>query len=424
MKLKLTLGLTALMVASQASAQTTTERVDTKYPIVLSHHWGGTARTSFLGDEYDLGQFNMYGIKEDLEQRGAVVWQPDKLPFASHQVRGQLLYKKCEVTTKLSFIPTKAEQEAQLNEALCKSGNKKVVSGIYKEMHDYCSLPAMRGTKYTSYSDCVQNIKVNIICHSQGCPDSRYMISALTNELSNKPMDQHVATWTSLAGANKGTRLADFTLALLGCTTGCNMSILGQVFNLLGFWNTNQDELQKVYSPEATESARALTRKYMTQTMDMSCTPSATRTCAPSFNERYPNSRNVRYQSYSLKIDRLDPCTKEYEDRWKLLAWLDSENKENDGLITVDSQRFTTTGYSDSPVSRETGVIDRGFVMAHVTNRGTTPYPGMAHMAPSTHPAAGLRGPSCANDPSLQDYTFSREGFYRKIVSELRTNGY
>jgi hypothetical protein len=52
-------------------------------------------------------------------------------------------------------------------------------------------------------------IKVNIIGHSQGCQDARYMIS-------NLGMGDLVASWTGLAGQAQGSPLADMALQRCG----------------------------------------------------------------------------------------------------------------------------------------------------------------------------------------------------------------
>jgi hypothetical protein len=52
-------------------------------------------------------------------------------------------------------------------------------------------------------------MKVNVIAHSKGCQDSRYMIS-------NLDMGDRVASWTGLAGPAAGTPLADRWLRVFG----------------------------------------------------------------------------------------------------------------------------------------------------------------------------------------------------------------
>ncbi|MFM2415420.1 MAG: hypothetical protein RL385_143 [Pseudomonadota bacterium] len=416
------LGALALPLGAATAVAQNSDASRTRYPIVLSHHWSGTASTSFRGDTWDGSDFNAYGIKTALEREGATVYQPDKIPFADHLVRGQLLYKRCALSKPLPAKPTLAQQKTAMDDALCLNGTPRV-DGVEKAMADFCASPVTRGTAYASEADCIQNIKVNIICHSQGCPDSRYMVSALTNRLSGKPMADHVASWTSLAGANKGTALADTALSAVGCMGSCDNSLVASVLNQLGLDVVQNQGSSLFYAPYVLQSVRALTRKYMTQTMDTGCDP-VWQKCAPSFNEKYPNSPKVFYQSYSFKIDRLDPCDKAYDLRWAALFLLEGSN---DGLISVESQRFTTTGYgAASGANKPTGVLDRGLTMG--TSTGSKSYPGMAHMAMSTHPAAGLPGPACAqataSNPDMGDYHFSREALYKQIVAGLKSRGF
>ncbi|RZI82310.1 MAG: hypothetical protein EOP38_16315 [Rubrivivax sp.] len=420
---------------SLAATQVQNLNANTRYPIVLSHHYGGTAKTAFYGDWVvnadGTGQFKRGGIKEALEQEGASVAQPDKIPFGDHKVRGALLYKKCEVTppplmkdANGSLSPNyndPAYVASSLSEALCLSGSRRRVDGVEKVMDDHCRDPAKIAGQYSDYGDCIQRIKVNIICHSQGCPDSRYMISAMTNELSHKPMADHVASWTSLAGANKGTLLADLGLGLIGCPMGCADGVVAALWNYMGVLSSQGASTTPVWNPHAFESVRALTRRYMTVSMDDAPCPASG--CGPSFNQAYPNSPKVYYQTYSLKINRLDPCDLVVTPLWTSDYALEGSN---DGLISVDSQRFATTGYGpiNGTSNVPTHVVDRGLIQGTSTSPLYS-YPGVTHMGVSTQPAAGLAGPKCAFESAGNASTrFSRVGIYLNIVHDLKAMGF
>jgi hypothetical protein len=417
----LALAVIGLVYPSMSSAQSTASA--TRYPIFLSHHWGGSSTQSFFGDwDTSKNQFKQpFGIKQVLEADGAVVYQPDKIPFGDHILRGKLLYKKCKVTTPANLFANNETQQRTVNEALCLGENPVVVDGVEKGMADYCADPGKRAGKYASEDDCRKNIKINIICHSQGCPDSRYMISGMINQLSGKPMADHVASWTSLAGANKGTALADAFLGITACTSGCTDSFFGDLISFLGFSlaGSSQNGQLSVYNPLAMDSVRSLTRKYMTQTMDLSCDPTR-RNCAPSFNMAYPISPKVFYQTYNFRMDRTDECSKAYTSRRDVLWLLDGTS---DGLITVESQRFGSTGYGINSRNVFTNVMDRGIVMGEKLNPNAASYPGMTHMVPSTHPTAGMTGAPCAAS-TAGDYYFSREKLYKDIVHDLKTRGF
>ena len=362
----------------------------TRYPIVLSHHWSGTADTAFLGDEWDGESFNTGGVKEALEARGAVVYLPDKVPFASHEDRGRLLYRRCEGDT--------------LPEKLCEGEDAVTVDGVEWILLDYCGDADKRHPEYADFGDCIERVKINIICHSQGCPDSRYMIAAVTNRLSGRSMHEHVASWTSMAGANKGTALADWLLSLLGDRPPEGGATTPRGAGLLGY------ELEDGLTREVYDSVVALTRKYMTRTTDMDCNPRWS-DCPPSFNQLYPNHPDVYYQTYSARVRRLHASHAELGFLWAFLWVFEGPN---DAYISLDSQRFTTAGPGrDQP---PTFVVDRGVITGEST-RWWASHPGIAHMGFSTSRVAGL-------GPDAEHYQYSRVGMYEEIVADLKAMGY
>jgi len=387
----------ALLPVARASAD---DSLRTRYPIVLSHHWSGSAETSFLGEEWDGGRFNTGGVQEDLRAHGAIVYLPDKVPFASHEDRGRLLYRRCAGDT--------------LAEKLCEEGEGVTVDGVELILLDYCGDPAKRHPDYADFDDCIQRVKINIICHSQGCPDSRYMIAAVTNRLSGRPMHEHVASWTSMAGANKGTALADRLLAVMGERPPPGGGEVPRMLRWMG------SSLDGVLTQEVYDSVVALTRKYMTQTTDMDCDPRRGE-CPPSFNQLYPNHPDIYYQSFSCKINWLHPCYSGLRMLWGLLWVLEGPN---DSYISVDSQRFTTAG--NSPDDPPTFVVDRGIVTGE-SDRWLVPHPGISHMGFSTSRVPGMGGPDAACTRSGGDadaYHFSRLQLYKDIVAELKDMGY
>ena len=381
--------------------------VATQWPIVLSHPFSVTAELSFRGDTLDSsGSFDAYGVKKMLEAGGAVVYQPNKLAYASNETRGKLLYKKCAGTT--------------LNEILCKGANPVEVDGIHLATKQYCSDPALRARHdYSSEDECRRKLQFNIICHSQGCPDSRYMLAAVRNEYSGELMYKHVVSWTSMAGANKGTAEADWAQEiLLACITpGCRSIVLDLVF---GEESLRQNE---AIITNAGDSVIALTRKYMMQTTDMNCTPSAGTSCAPSFNQLYPlpvdPSHPIYYQTFTSRIENIDhPC---YEG--KKFVWQIVQDREgpNDGNISVDSQRFTTYGADGS--GGATPVISRW--ISGTTSDPTRPHPGLNHMAYADSKVPGMNeGTLSCNGEDNSMYRFSRISLYRNIVAELVERGF
>ncbi len=377
----------------------------TRWPIVLSHPWSNTASSSFLGEQQDaLGEFDAYGVKAALEARGAVVYQPDKLAYASHETRGQLLYKKCAGAT--------------VSERLCQGSDPVVVDGIHLATLDYCSQPELRARHgYSDEQSCQRGLQFNVICHSQGCPDSRYMLAAVRNDFSGELMYKHVASWTSLVGANKGTAQADWVQEMLvACLTpGCKSAVLDAAFAVDSF------SKNETLVTDGGESVIALTRKYMLETTDMDCTPGRGVPCAPSFNQLYPlpddPQHPVLYQTFSTQInDVTHPCFAENRLWWEVVQ---AREGANDGNISVDSQQFTT--YGSGSTGGSTPVIAR-WIMG-TSDDPSRPHPGLNHMAFSSSKVPGMKGVSCAGEDNSM-FHFSRIAFFEQIVGELVQWGY
>lgn len=376
-----------------------------QWPVLFSHAWSRTADTAFQGDQKQAGaEFDRYGVKRDLESLGLVVYQPDKLAYASHERRGQLLYKKCAGRT--------------MTDILCQGADPQPVDGVHLATLDYCADPSR--WKRHGFSDetlCRAGLKFNLICHSQGCPDSRYMMAAVRNEFSGELMYRHIASWTSMAGANKGTAQADWVLERLAAclTPGCRSLLLDAFFAVDSF-SKNQALIT-----EGGESVVALSRKYMLVTTDMDCRPAAGRECPPSFNQRYPLPEDpahpVYYQSFSSQIhDIAHPCYAGNRLFWQVV--LEREGP-NDGNISVESQQFTSYGPEGS--GGATPVIARW--IDGQTRDPSRPHPGLNHMAYNDSEVPGIPGVSCRGEDNSA-FHFSRLELYRGIVSELAAMGY
>lgn len=376
-----------------------------QWPILFSHAWSRNAQTSFQGDTpQDQGEFDHFGVKRDLERLGVTVYQPDKLAYASHETRGQLLYKKCAGTN--------------VEEMLCRGGADTVVDGVYAATRDYCAKAEnLAKHDFASAQMCQRELQFNIICHSQGCADSRYMLSAVTNEFSGLPMYRHVASWTSMAGANKGTAQADWVLELLAACVlpQCRSLVLDAAFAVDSF-SQNQSLVL-----HGSESVVALSRKYMLITTDMDCTPGQGQPCAPSFNQLYPLPEDpehpIYYQTFSSQIDDIThPCYRGNRLFWEVVM---RREGPNDGNISVDSQQFTT--YGPGSTGAQTPVVARR--ITGYTSDSAQPHPGLNHMAYSSSAVPGMPDIDCA-DNTDESYRFSRLALYRNIVTELADWGY
>ncbi len=383
--------------------------LQTKWPILLSHPFGNNTYQSFRGDTSDnQGRLEVYGVKKALEASGAVVFQPDKMAFASHEVRGELLYRKCAGDSTLA--------------RLCLGRNASVIDGVEHATLAYCANESWRlGSGFSSEDACRKGLQFNIICHSQGCVDSRYMMAAVRQRFSGQLMYKHVASWTSLAGANKGTEVADYYLKISrSCKTpACRTAVLDLMLGLVGA------AVDKNLLAHAGDSIVALSRKYMLDTTDMHCAANAAGTCPPSFNERYhlveDEAHPILYQTFSTVIrDRTHPCFKGFMNDWQMNL-LDRTEGPNDGYISLESQQFTTYGRNGS--GGKTPVVAR-FIMGE-TMDPCRPHPGLNHMAFSDNKVPGMiNGTMSCKGEDNSHLRFSRVGLYRDIVAELVERGY
>lgn len=140
--------------------------------------------------------------------------------------------------------------------------------------------------------------KVNIIAHSKGGLDARYLITGLK-------MGDYVASLTTINTPHRGSALVDFLEKL---PDGIYRKICGMInryFGRLGDRN-----------PDAYTASRQL-----------SCA------CAKDFNRRYPDVPGIYYQSYASLMKHGFSSKLLCIPYW-ILKWLDAPN---DGLVTVDS---------------------------------------------------------------------------------------
>lgn len=137
---------------------------------------------------------------------------------------------------------------------------------------------------------------VNIIAHSMGGLDSRYMISRL------RPLDFDVLSLTTVATPHRGSAFADYMFESIGPR---NIKRIYKVMEYVGF---------------ETGAFSQLTRDYMTDT----------------FNPKTPDVDGVRYYSYGAS---LEPSS------WSVFAASHNiikriEGGVNDGLVSVPSSQW------------------------------------------------------------------------------------
>lgn len=138
---------------------------------------------------------------------------------------------------------------------------------------------------------------VNIIAHSMGGLDARYMISQL------QPENVNVLSLTTIASPHRGSSFADFVLSEIG------PNYLPRIYNGLQSFGLGTGAFQQ------------LTRKYMLE----------------KFNPHTPDDPSVRYFSYGATADpgMLSPF------RYSHGVVMDQEGP-NDGLVSVESAMWGT----------------------------------------------------------------------------------
>ncbi|MGB9736167.1 MAG: esterase/lipase family protein [bacterium] len=181
----------------------------TKYPIVLVHGWFGFSK--ILGVSY------FYGVQNYLESQGYNVYVTQEDMFGTIQTRA-------------------TELGSQIQNILNQTG-----AG-----------------------------KVNIIAHSMGALDARYLISSLG-------FGDRVATLTMIGGVNHGTSIADVALGLM---PGSMQDALGIISWFAGC--SVDQENYATCEQNAITSAAQLTIKYVQGT----------------FNPQNPDDPRVKYFSY------------------------------------------------------------------------------------------------------------------------------
>lgn len=144
--------------------------------------------------------------------------------------------------------------------------------------------------------------KVNIIAHSKGGLDSRYLISGLH-------MDARIASLTTINTPHRGSALVDL---LMGLPEGLYRNICSLIDNYFGMLGDK--------NPNACAASRQLSCTYASQ-----------------FNERYPDAPGVYYQSYASLMKHGFSSKLLCVPYW-LLKCLDAPN---DGLVTVESAAWS-----------------------------------------------------------------------------------
>lgn len=144
--------------------------------------------------------------------------------------------------------------------------------------------------------------KVNIIAHSRGGIEARYMITKLD-------MGAHVASLTTISTPHRGSSMADIIMNHVK-----DENVLTTVIDFYA-------KIIGDGSPESFNAGKELTRDFM-----------------KTFNEQTPDVSGVYYQSYAGAIDDtiLHPV-------WRAMyKSVKKREGENDGLVSIDSAKWGT----------------------------------------------------------------------------------
>lgn len=205
----------------------------TRFPIVFSYHWGGTVEGTWHYDGKTSGRrasFNL-GMIEALRDCEAEVRIADKYNY--------------ETNSRYETNEYRAQKLAEAIELIL----EETKPSDWDEKRD-------------------GRWKVNLIGHSQGAVDGRYMIAKL-HARDGTPMHELVATYTSVSGIHGGSFIADLLLwgryKLVGdkfynAFEGCFRSAFGgdirEALSNPGFWpsvesisTSNMDEFNAEIVP-------------------------------------------------------------------------------------------------------------------------------------------------------------------------------
>lgn len=143
--------------------------------------------------------------------------------------------------------------------------------------------------------------KVNIIAHSKGGLDSRYMISKLD-------MSQSVATLTTLSTPHHGSKMCRVLLKMPRFLQHIISFFLNVFYKIFGDQN-----------PDFLTLANELTDTYMKE-----------------FNEEVKNSENVYYQSFSSNIDKRKMFFSYLPYKFSVYC----EKESTDGIVSLSSSKW------------------------------------------------------------------------------------
>jgi triacylglycerol lipase len=271
------IGIAVLSGATQVRAAGTSAptKCKTKYPILLVHG-------AFFKDQNMMGINYWWGIKSALEDEGATVYVTQQDTFNGSKERAQ------QIATML--------------------GQLFAINTSWK--------------------------KINIIAHSQGPLDSRYLITNLSIP-GKGPAKNYVASLTSISGTHRGSEVADVLwkmykgIPVLGPAFGDMIGAMVNAFASVFYYNEQDQNCMKLLYE--------LTPDFVINT----------------FNPATPNVSGIYYQSWAGVVKGTTVTHVDDAIVGPLWAIMNAMNAgKNDGLVSVNSAKWGVfrgelTGTSD-----------------------------------------------------------------------------
>jgi len=178
-----------------------------------------------------------------------------------------------------------------ITDALAEKGIEVIVAAVPPSG----SVEARAAKLATSIAEKAKGKQVNIIAHSMGGLDSRYMISQL------RPTDFKILSLTTIATPHRGSAFADYVFEAIGPR---RIQRIYKVMEYFGF---------------ETDAFSQLTQEYLQN----------------NFNPKTPDIGDVRYFSYGASLE---------PERWSVFAASHAIIKRteglNDGLVSVSSSQW------------------------------------------------------------------------------------
>lgn len=305
-----------------------------QYPFVLHHGFNASTTNSW----------SYYQVKETLEKDGQFVALSEVEPFAG--------------------VPKRAASLArQIDDARTAFCNK----------------------RFPQDPGCLARTKVNLVAHSMGGLDSRYLISKLG-------YGDRIASLTTISSPHRGTAVADYALKILPDSGGKAALALNSLMACFGKTFTQEDLAEGSDIRAAMES---LSEKN-----------------AASFAVQTPNDPRVYYQSWA-GVSRAVGGPR-YRDSQDLV------------LSACEGKYFGSIGradFMDSSLTAGSVMVGRG---------GSVPQDGMVTVASAKwgnfrgcYPADHLQEVGQKKKSKADAYTlFDHKIFFRNLASELATRGY